>query len=571
MMRREFITALGGLMAGLPLSLRAQRLAKVVCIRLLDTGTSVGYPSRVIIAMAIFATCFVALPAAAQKQGGTLRVYISANPSSLSILEEVSFTTVMASAPVFNGLVVFDPMKPIGGIDTVIPDLAESWSWDESGTKLTFKLRQGVKWHDEKPFTAKDVQCTWHWLNGKTDDYFRKNPRRVWWTNLEEVTVNGDYEATFHFARPQPSVLALLGSGFGVVYPCHVAAKDQRTNPIGTGPFKFVEFKSNEKVRVVRNPDYWKKGLPYLDAVDFTIVGNRSTRVLGLIARAFDLTTTGDISVPIMNDIASQAPQIVCTLGPTNVSVNVLVNDKRPPFDNLKLRHAMALALDREAFITILSHGASSISGNMMPLPEGLWGMPKEKLEAMTGYSGTIDERRTRARKIMEELGYSAQKKLRLMVSTRDLSAYKDAAIIFVDQLNQLHFTAELDIIESSVWFGRAARQDYLVALNLTGSSVDDPDATLVESYACDSEYNYTKYCNPEVTKLLEAQSAERDVLKRREIVWEIERILNEGVARPVILHGRTAQCRQPYVKGHVRAANSIYSNWRHEQVWLDK
>jgi peptide/nickel transport system substrate-binding protein len=568
MMRGEFITVLGGLMAGLPLPLWAQRLARVVWIRILGT---VGYPSHVIVTMAIFATCFAAPPAAAQKQGGTLRVYISANPSSLSILEEVSFTTVMAAAPVFNGLVVFDPMKPIGGIDTVIPDLAESWSWDESGTKLTFKLRQGVKWHDGQHFTAKDVQCTWHWLNGKTDDYFRKNPRRVWWTNLKEVTVNGDHEATFHLARPQPSVLALLGSGFGVVYPCHVAAKDQRTNPIGTGPFKFVEFKSNEKVRVVRNPDYWKKGLPYLDAVDFTIVENRATRVLGLRAGVFDLTTTGDITVPIMKDLASQAPHIVCTLGPTNVSVNVLVNDKRPPFDNLKLRQAMALALDREAFITILSQGAATISGNMMPLPEGLWGMPKEKLKALTGYSGTTEERRAQARKIMEELGYSAQKKLSLKVSTRDLAAYKDAAVVFVDQLNQLHFAAELDIIESSVWFGRAARQDYWVALNLTGSSVDDPDATLVESYACDSEYNYTRYCNAEVAKLLEAQSAERDVAKRREIVWEIERILNEGVARPVILHGRTAQCRQPYVKGHVRAANSIYSNWRHEQVWLDK
>ena len=283
--------------------------------------------------------------------------------------------------------------------------------------------------------------------------------------------------------------------------------------------------------------------------------------MLGIIAGAFDLTTTGDITVPIMNDIASQAPQIVCTLGPTNVSANVLVNDKRPPFDSLKLRQAMSLALDREAFVTILSQGASTISGNMMPPPEGLWGMPKEKLETLTGYSGAIEERRVRARKIMEELGYSAQNKLILKVSTRDLAAYKDAAVIFVDQLNQLHFAAQLEIIESSVWFGRAARQDYWVALNLTGSSVDDPD----------SEYNYTKYCNPEVSRLPEAQSAETDVAKRREIVWEIERILNEDVARPIILHGRSAQCRQPYVKGHVRAANSIYSNWRHEQVWLDK
>ena len=171
----------------------------------------------------------------------------------------------------------------------------------------------------------------------------------------------------------------------------------------------------------------------------------------------------------------------------------------------------------------------------------------------------------------MEELGFDAQKKLSLKVSTRDLAAYKDAAVILVDQLNQLHFAAELEIIESSVWFGRAARQDYCVALNLTGSSVDDPDATLVESYACDSEYNFTKYSNPQVSKLLEAQSAARAVAKRREIVWEIERILNDDVARPVILHGRSAQCRQPYVRGRVRPANSIYSNWRHEQVWLDR
>jgi peptide/nickel transport system substrate-binding protein len=556
---------------GLPLPFWVRQQAKVGCIAFFRTGTYVDWAHRVGIVAAMMAICFAVPPAAAQKHGGTLRVYISANPSSLSILEEVSFTTVMAAAPVFNGLVVFDPLKPIGGIDTVMPDLAESWSWDESGTKLTFKLRQGVKWHDGKPFTAKDVQCTWHWLIGKTDDYFRKNPRRVWWTNLKEVTVDGNHEATFHLGRPQPSILAFLASGFSVVYPCHVAAKDQRTNPIGTGPFKFVEFKSNEKVRVVRNPDYWKRDLPYLDGVDYTIVANRSTRVLGLIAGAFDLTTAGDITVPIMNDIASQAPHIVCTLGPTNVSTNVLVNDKRPPFDNLTLRQAMALALDRQAFVTILSQGASTISGNMMPLPEGLWGMPKEKLEALTGYSGTMAERRAQARKIMEELGYSAQKKLSVKVSTRDLAAYKDAAVILVDQLNQVHFAAELDIIESSVWFGRAARQDYWVALNLTGSSVDDPDATLVESYACDSEYNFTKYCNPEITRLLEAQSAERDVAKRREIVWEIERILNEDVARPIILHGRSAQCRQPYVKGHVRAANSIYSNWRLEQTWLDK
>jgi peptide/nickel transport system substrate-binding protein len=522
-------------------------------------------------AMAAAGLLLSASPGLAQRAGGTLQVYISANPSSMSIIEEVSFTTVMAAGPVFNGLVIFDPTKPIGGLDTVQPELAESWAWDASGTKLTFKLRQGVKWHDGKPFSAKDVKCTLDWITEKTPGYFRKNPRRIWYTNLKEVTADNDQKATLHLDRPQPSVLALLASGFGVIYPCHVAAKDQRTNPVGTGPFKFVDFKSNERVRLVKNPDYWKKGLPYLDGVDYTIIGNRSTRVLGLIAGKFDLTTTGDITVPIMKDIAAQAPQIVCTLGPTNVSYNVLINDKRAPFDNVKLRKAVSLAVDRDSMIAILSHGAASASGVMMPAPEGVWGMPKEVLETLPGFGGTLESRQAEARKLMEELGYGPANKLKMKVSTRDLASYKDAAVLMVDQLNKVHFEAELEIIESTVWFGRAARQDYAVALNLTGSSVDDPDATLVESYACGSEYNYSKYCNPKLDQMLRDQSSERDVEKRKRMVWEIERLLAEENVRPMLYHGSSAQCRQPYVKGHVRAANSIYTNWRHEQVWLDK
>ena len=109
------------------------------------------------------------------------------------------------------------------------------------------------------------------------------------------------------------------------------------------------------------------------------------------------------------------------------------------------------------------------------------------------------------------------------------------------------------------------------VGLNLTGSGVDDPDVTLVEGYACKSERNYTKYCNPQVEKLLEAQSQEADVAKRKQLVWQIEKVLAEDVARPIIFHGRAATCWHPHLKGHVQHENSIYNNWRFESVWLDK
>ena len=118
--------------------------------------------------MMLFCIALVAAsPAAAQKKGGTLRLYHNDNPPSTSLLEESTIASVMPFAAVFNNLVVFDPAKPHESLDTVIPDLAESWSWDSTNTKLTFKLRQGVKWHDGQPFTAKDVQCTWRMLIGK--------------------------------------------------------------------------------------------------------------------------------------------------------------------------------------------------------------------------------------------------------------------------------------------------------------------------------------------------------------------------------------------------------------------
>ena len=117
--------------------------------------------SGVSLVLLLLAGTMAVTPAAAQKRGGTLRLYHNDNPPSASLLEESTIASVTPFASVFNNLVVFDPDKPHENIDTVIPDLAESWAWDSTNTKLTFKLRQGVKWHDGKPFTSKDVQCTW--------------------------------------------------------------------------------------------------------------------------------------------------------------------------------------------------------------------------------------------------------------------------------------------------------------------------------------------------------------------------------------------------------------------------
>ncbi|MGE0697693.1 MAG: ABC transporter substrate-binding protein [Hyphomicrobiaceae bacterium] len=363
----------------------------------------------------------------------------------------------------------------------------------------------------------------------------------------------------------------MLATGYSPMYPCHVSTRDMRLKLIGTGPFKFVEFKANESIKLVRNPDYWKKGKPYLDAIEFKIIPNRSTRMLSFVAKEFDMTFSSDVSIPLLKDVKTQAPDAVCELHPQYVSRNLIVNEKAPPFDNPKVRKAMALAIDRQAFIDILTEGKGTKGGAMLPGPEGQWGMPKDVLEQLTGYGPDVKKNQDEARKIMSEAGYSADKPLKVKVSTRNIAISRDPAVILIDQLKQIYIDGELDVVDTSQWHAKVARKDYAVGMNLTGVGADDPDINFIENYTCKSERNYTQYCNPEVEKLIEAQSAEGDVAKRRQIVWNIERLINEDVARPIIYHDRAAHCWHPYMKGFVTHMNSIYSNWRYEDVWLDK
>src|SRR5690349_7869005 len=269
-------------------------------------------------AVLIAATAGVAR-AEAEKSGGVLRMPMITSPASMSIHEESTIAALGPMMGVFNNLVMFDQHVPQNSLESIVPDLASSWSLSEDGKELTFKLRQGVKWHDGKPFTANDVKCTWDLISGAATEKLRVNPRKSWYRNLDNVTVGGDDEVTFHLKRPQTSFIALLASGWSPVYPCHVSGRDMRAHPIGTGPFKFVEFKPNESVKVARNPDYWKPGQPYLDAIEYTIMSTPATAILAFAAGKFDRGWQGIMSIPLMKQLKEQEPNAECTVVPWNI------------------------------------------------------------------------------------------------------------------------------------------------------------------------------------------------------------------------------------------------------------
>jgi len=472
---------------------------------------------------------------------------------------------------VMNNLVMYKQDVPQNSQQSIVPDLAESWSWNDDSTRLTFKLRAGVKWHDGKPFTANDVKCTWDLLRGEGGERLRLNPRKEWWQNVDRVTADSNLEATFQLKRPQPALLTLLASGYSPIYPCHVSPAQMRQRPIGTGPFKFAEFKPNEYIKVARNPDYWKPDRPYLDGVEYTIVTNRSTAVLGFLAGQFDLTWPWSITPALMRDIKNQLPQANCEVRPNNGTNNLLLNRDKPPFDNAELRKAMMLTIDRKAFIDILTEGEGKIGAAMLPPPAGLWGMPPEMLQQVPGYDHDVAKNRAEARQIMQKLGYGPEKRLDLKVSARNVALFRDPAVILIDQLKEIYIDAALETIETANWYPKVTRKDYAIAINNTGNGVDDPDQQFYENYACGSARNYSGYCNPELDKKFDEQSKMRDQEQRRKLVWEIDKRLQEDGARPIIYHLLGGTCMQPRVKALTMMVNSIFNGWRLEDTWLER
>jgi len=508
--------------------------------------------------------------AVAQKRGGILSMPLIDTPPSPSLHEEATVSVVVPFMSMFNNLVQFDQHQMQNRADTIVPDLATAWKWNASNTELTFTLRDGVKWHDGKPFTSADVKCTWDMVSGLTPGKIRKSPRQEWYSNLEKITVNGDREVTFHVKRPQPALLSLLASGYSPVYPCHVSSATMRTKPVGTGPFKFVEYRMNEIIRLERNPDYWKKGLPYLDGIEVKVVPNRATRMLGLVAGKFDVSFPTDVTVPLTREFLQQVPTAQCTIRAIGTS-NLIINRDAPPFNNPDIRTALALTLDRKAFNTIMNEGVPGIGSSFLSPPDGVWGVPMETLLTFPGYGPDIEKSREQARALMRKAGYGPDKRLAVKIFTRNVSTFRDPALILSDHLKEIYVDAELDVVDTPIFYNRVFKKDYQVGMNATGQSLDEPDQVFYENYGCGSLRNYTNYCNREIQAMFDAQSAEVDQEKRQKMVWEIERRLVDDVARPVTYHGQQAGCWHGYVKNYGIMVNSIYNGWRFEDVWLDK
>jgi peptide/nickel transport system substrate-binding protein len=499
------------------------------------------------------------------KPGGVLTALTREELSEgFAIHESVSISTIWPAHPCFNNLVAFDPVKPLESLDSVVPDLAEKWSWQDNYRNLVFFLRRGVKWHDGQPFTARDVKFTFDMVREAPDATakLRVNPRRDWYANVETIETPDPHTAIFRLKRPQPSLLLMLASGQSPVYPAHVAPAEQRTHCVGTGPFKFKEWKRGEYVDLTRNPDYFVPGRPYLDGIRYLIVVERGTRTAALQTGRADAASPLDGSPNISEQLRGAVRGMIITQVGGAIADNLLLNITKPPFNDVRVRHALSHAIDRSAFVKAVLHGAGIPGGALAPRPIGFWGL--------AGNDVVIGGDKAKAKQVLATAGYTATNPLKVEVVTRNLAIYRDMASFVLSELKQAGVDATLRVIETVQWYGIATRKDFQLGANISGYGVDDPDSNFFEHYLCRSSRNYTGYCDKETEKLIEQQSEELDLKKRRVLVTRIQKKLDDDAARPMLAWRYDYYAHWPYVK-NLFPRHSAYSSGRMQDVWLDR
>ncbi|HEY2994504.1 MAG TPA: ABC transporter substrate-binding protein [Methylomirabilota bacterium] len=308
--------------------------------------------------------------AAAQKRGGTLVMLVQPEPPTLACYLSTSGPIGQVSSKVYEGLLEYDfSLKPL-------PGLAQAWTVSADGKTITFTLQKGVKFHDGQPFTSADVKFS------VLEVLKKVHPRgAATFRELTDIETPDAHTAVFKLTAPAPYLMMALSGYESPMLPKHLfEGSDIKTSkyanaPVGTGPFKFVEWQRGQYMRLDRNPDYWKKGRPYLDRVVARFVADSATRTAAL--EKGEVQAAGFAAIP-WSDVKTLAklPQMETTTRGYEMSspiVQLDFNTRKAPFDNVKVRQAVSYAVNRKAVIENVWFGwgkpaTGPISSNFAPV-----------------------------------------------------------------------------------------------------------------------------------------------------------------------------------------------------------
>ena len=500
------------------------------------------------------------------RRGGVLLAAIAADAPSLDPHQEETFATLELVAPCYSTLLQIDPYQ----YPKVIGDVATEWKIAADGLTYTFKLRQGIRFHDGSPLTAADVKATYEKIVFPPAGVrsIRKNAYAAI-TSIETPDAN---TIVFKLKHPSASLLANLASPWNVIYPKKYLDKDPnyfKANIVGSGPFKFKSHTRGSTFEGERNPDYFIKDRPYLDGYKFFVSTETSVRAAAIRSgRAYiEFRTMPQSEV---EGIRKQlGDKVVVQDTPATGIFGIAVNQTIKPFNDERVRKALTLGLDRYTASRVLYPIASlkDVGGLMRPATE--WAMSDAELQKFPGFGKDMEKNRAEAKRLLAEAGYPNG--FKAVLKNRNVRVpYVDFGVFVIQEWRKIGIEVEHRPLESASWFadGRDTGNFELI-VSPSFNFMDDPDQFL-ERYTTRDSNNWGRFSDPRIDDLFTRQARALDSTERKKLINEIEKIvLGHVYYIPGIWWARSV-VHWAKVKNYVAPPNH-YSNQKLQDVWLSE
>jgi peptide/nickel transport system substrate-binding protein len=495
-------------------------------------------------------------------KGGTVIWAVHEGMPHFDIQADGTYILAQPVGPLYNSLLTFDLYND----EKLVGDLAERWEVAPDGKQITFALRKGVKFHDGSDFTCADAKYSLE----KLADPKRTAPApaSIMGNVFVSATCRDDDTLVMALKQPSPAILTLLADAHTVMMKAGIAEQVDRKDPkflIGTGPFKFKSYTPGIDFRAERNPNYWKPGVPQIDGYQALVIADLTKIFASFRARQLTMTGIGRHLEPPEADILKKDfPDAVVALGPRAGWDTFVMHHGKPPFNDPRVRKAVALATDREKMIAIASEGWGVLGGYIGPHTP--YGLPLEELKQYPQFGDDMAKRQAEAKRLLAEAGYGRGLEVELVLRRGPL--YERGALSRQDDLKKVGINIKITILDTAGYRERTEKGDFQAYTVLNAVPIDEPDLYYAR-LVCNSASNYGKYCNPEFDTLFQAQSQTFDVDKRAEITRQMERILLQDVPDDRGFYWKSGmaywnQVKQwPPIRG-----TTVYNFGKFERVW---
>jgi peptide/nickel transport system substrate-binding protein len=512
------------------------------------------------------ATSVAVQAAETPRRGGILLAVIGADPPSLDPHQESTFATLQLVAPLYSTLLQTDPYA----YPKIIGDAASEWKISPDALTYTFKIRQGIKFHDGSPLTAADVKATYDKIIFPSEGVLsvRKNA----YSAVASVEAPDPSTLVFKLKHPSASLLDNLASPWNVIYPKKYLDKDPnyfKTNILGSGPFKYKSFTRGATFEGERNPDYFVKDRPYLNGYKFFISPETSVRAAAVRSgRAYiEFRDLPNAEVEAIQKQLGDKVKVQRT--PMTGQFGIAINNTVKPFTDVRVRKALTLGIDRHTAGRVLFPltGLRDVGGLLRPATD--WALPDAELQKLPGFGKDMEKNRAEAKRLLAEAGYPNG--FKVVLKNRNVKLpYQDFAVFVIQEWRKIGVEVDHRPLETAAWFadGRDTGSFELI-VGPTVEANDDPDLFLRRYTTGDSE-NWGRYSNPAIDDLFSRQSRALGHAERKKLVQDLQKVVLENAYYMPGLWWSRNVVHWTKVKNYVAPPNH-YANQKLQDVWLSE